>query len=222
MLYCILQRKVFTCNRKEKCIVDMPFKIACGFCFAKKCYSKGFKSTRFGIHDNSYYMKDIVHCVRKMEESTNYLTLHKIKKFKNFFENERLKAKKWLANNPPPESIKVSKTKNMELRYLLLKIAEKSLYSHDLLYMKKSYFDPYKCESSLLQSVTIHILELVRNLRDIYPDGHMNEEQKKNWIYLSDTNQHGILKDFVNIFEDLYSCVMKCNSFLNQLKDFSL
>ncbi|XP_023234211.1 uncharacterized protein LOC111633807 [Centruroides sculpturatus] len=200
-LRCVILRKTYKCKYSSGNCRNVYFSaITCKFCYLERMYSYGFRPTRFGRHDDSWYMKEKIsslHPVPVIEYAMlSFLSdlRRPVRAREDYFMlvsyiNDLMSdSMDWLNDNAPPFGVLHRNLENDEYRYYLynalrMKIIKEALHLHDVVKFGFAYRDPYKLRFNFIQSFSLYILNKSRNLLHFTGDEEMNIKIQRLFVY---------------------------------------
>ncbi|XP_023219930.1 nuclear hormone receptor family member nhr-65-like [Centruroides sculpturatus] len=200
-LRCVILRKTYKCKYNSGNCRNVYFSaITCKFCYLERMYSYGFRPTRFGRHDDSWYMKDKIsslHPVRVIEEwelrvlpyfqgLTNVRS--NLNEFVVYINGKAQEAIEWLIENPPSSDmdLEVFDYNRFRNNASCMLIVKDSLHLHDVLKFRFGYYDPYKIKINGHQYLSLMALTVIRSLHTSAQGDEMSLEMQMRIAYFGE------------------------------------
>ncbi|XP_023234183.1 uncharacterized protein LOC111633784 [Centruroides sculpturatus] len=178
----ITERKTYKCRNNSGNCQNVYFSsIICKFCYLERMYRYGFMPTRFGRHDDSWYMKDKIPLLRPVP-AMDHLELHfetdlesflrcqrDYIEFMTYFSQLRMDMASRLNENPQEHlqfniDIEVPGSVNESTIAAYVNVIRESLHLHDVLKLGIKYRDPYQLRNQFVQDFSLFLLNKVRNV----------------------------------------------------------
>ncbi|XP_023216687.1 uncharacterized protein LOC111619233 isoform X2 [Centruroides sculpturatus] len=214
----IIHRRCYRCRMTSNC--ESLYK--CKFCTLQKCYKKGLKPIRFGIHSRGYYLKDkeiLLHKVQTREPNKSNIQ-KEILSFK-FFLHRRLDVNLvWVIKNMRITPSDRNRMGLYPMKAITLQIVQESLCAHDVIKLENYYHDPYKCEIAQLQYLTMKILKLIRMMRERFSNGKIDLKTKIHLIYFKGPRKNRVVHD-EKLQQELTEIAFWMKVCFRYLEDFS-
>ncbi|XP_023213580.1 uncharacterized protein LOC111616392 isoform X2 [Centruroides sculpturatus] len=187
----IRERRCYMCRTYEaSCLSTNDHRKRCRFCDLERLYKLGLKPIRFGVHDERWYMLDMIPYLRK-GVATDYdprkLLLHYEMGIINQFKYKCFQSYVRWIRRYLSENTFINGEGEFLLRYdcilrgLTMAAMLECINIHDVLKIEYMYFDPYQCRILDNQAWTIDIIHTVRQFLLIWKENGPNELDV--WMY---------------------------------------